>query len=80
YLGYENISLVCIYLAYRKLRIMMPFSEYCEKVEKLFEIPKKKFVSMYFVVLNISTKKYRTLRSKILSGNVDLDFNFQSNW
>ncbi|QJF12306.1 putative transcription initiation factor B [Saccharolobus solfataricus rod-shaped virus 1] len=51
YLGYEIIVLVSIYLAYRKLKIIMPFDEYYKKVDELFGIPKKEFVSMYFRIL-----------------------------
>ncbi|ALG96903.1 Transcription initiation factor B [Acidianus rod-shaped virus 2] len=51
YLGSELIVFVSIYMAYRKLRILMPFDEYIEKIWKIYKVIPKRFIGAYFEVL-----------------------------
>ncbi|QJF12373.1 putative transcription initiation factor B [Metallosphaera rod-shaped virus 1] len=57
YLGHEIVVLVSIYIAYRKLRILMPFDEYVEKVWEIYKISPKQFTSAYFEVLKYFDEK-----------------------
>lgn len=51
YFGIEIIALISIYLAYRKLKILMSMDDYIEKIEKLFDINRKEFIHAFFRTL-----------------------------